>query len=99
MPKTVQLLLTDTVDNLGIVGDVVTVRTGYARNFLLPRGMATTPSEERIAELAASRKEAEKQLSALRAQREAQIKKMDKLEITLQRAANAVGRTLKLELS
>ncbi|MDX9911023.1 MAG: 50S ribosomal protein L9 [Phycisphaerales bacterium] len=91
MPKTVQLLLTDTVDNLGIVGDVVTVRTGYARNYLLPRGLATSPSQERITELATARKEAEKHLAELRSQREAIIKRMDKLEITLQRSCNEMG--------
>jgi len=36
MPRNVQLLLTESVDSLGIVGDVVNVRLGYARNFLLP---------------------------------------------------------------
>ena len=34
--KTVKLLLIENVDHLGIVGDVVTVRVGFARNFLLP---------------------------------------------------------------
>ncbi|MBT7351662.1 MAG: 50S ribosomal protein L9, partial [Phycisphaerae bacterium] len=34
--RTIELLLNENVENLGIVGDVVKVRTGYARNFLLP---------------------------------------------------------------
>ena len=41
MPKSLKLLLTENVDSLGIVGDVVNVRTGYARNFLLPRSLAS----------------------------------------------------------
>ena len=46
MSKNLKLLLTETVEALGIVGDVVNVRTGYARNYLLPRNMATTPTDE-----------------------------------------------------
>lgn len=91
MAKTVQLLLTDNVDNLGIVGDVVTVRTGYARNFLLPRGMATTPSDEMIASLTQKRREAEKHLAEVRVVREALIKKIDGLELTMTRSANDQG--------
>ena len=53
MPRNVELLLTETVETLGIVGDVVKVRTGYARNYLLPLGLATEPSEDRIKALAA----------------------------------------------
>lgn len=91
MAKNVQLLLTENVDNLGIVGDVVSVRTGYARNFLLPRSMATTPSEEMIASLTQKRKEAEKHLGEVRVEREALIKKIDKLELTMTRSANDQG--------
>lgn len=91
MAKTLQLLLTDNVDNLGIVGDVVTVRTGYARNYLLPRGMATTPSDEMIASLTEKRRQAEQNLAAHRKEREALIKKIDGLELTMTRAANEQG--------
>lgn len=91
MAKNIKLLLTENVDNLGIVGDVVNVRTGFARNYLLPRGFATTPSEERIQELASKRAEAEKMQAALRSQREQTAKKMDGLEITIQRACNDQG--------
>ena len=56
MAKSLKLLLIENVEALGIVGDVVNVRSGYARNFLLPRGLATQPSEERIKELAGKRR-------------------------------------------
>ncbi|MEM7755651.1 MAG: bL9 family ribosomal protein, partial [Planctomycetota bacterium] len=55
MAKSIRLLLTENVDNLGIVGDVVNVRLGYARNFLLPRNLATVPSEDIIQSLADKR--------------------------------------------
>ncbi len=89
--KSVQLLLTENVDNLGIVGDVVSVRVGYARNYLLPMGMATEPSEERLAALAAKRAAAEKQLAELRKQREGIIGRLAGVEITLERSCNDQG--------
>lgn len=91
MPKTQQLLLTENVENLGIVGDVVKVRSGFARNYLLPRELATEPSEEKIQALAARRAEAERQLVELRKQRESMISKLDNYELTLQRACNDQG--------
>ncbi len=91
MAKTVKLLLTESVDSLGIVGDVVGVRLGYARNFLLPRGLATTPSDELIQQLASKRAEAQKQLSLLRKQREDMIKKIEGISIELVRSCNDQG--------
>jgi large subunit ribosomal protein L9 len=91
MPKNVKLLLTESVDSLGIVGDVVNVRTGYARNFLLPRAMATTPTEEAVKAVAAKRAEAERQLAELRKEREALIKKLSGIEVTIQRSCNDLG--------
>lgn len=91
MPRNIKLLLTENVDNLGIVGDVVNVRTGYARNYLLPRGLATQPSDDLLAGLAEKRKQAEKELAELRKQRQSLIGKLDGLEITLTRACNDQG--------
>ncbi|GAB5496976.1 MAG: 50S ribosomal protein L9 [Phycisphaerales bacterium] len=91
MRKDVQLLLVETVDNLGIVGDVVKVRAGYARNYLLPRGLATTPDESLIASLAEKRKQAEVEQGKLRVEREALIKRLEGVEITMQRACNDLG--------
>jgi large subunit ribosomal protein L9 len=91
MPKSVKLLLTENVEALGIVGDVVTVRTGYARNFLLPRSYATTPTEDAIKAVAKKREEAQRELAELRKQREDLIKKLEGIEITLQRSCNDLG--------
>jgi large subunit ribosomal protein L9 len=40
----VQLLLTQSIPQLGDQGEIVTVKAGYARNYLLPNGLATVPS-------------------------------------------------------
>lgn len=91
MAKDLHLLLTETVDNLGIVGDVVKVRGGYARNFLLPMGLATEPSEEKIKALADKRAEAERHQRELRASREQMIGKLEGYEIELVRSCNDQG--------
>lgn len=89
--KHVKLLLTENVDSLGIVGDVVRVRLGYARNYLLPFGLATSPSDDLIKDLATKRAEAEKQIAALRKDREAMITKLHGQELTMIRACNDQG--------
>jgi large subunit ribosomal protein L9 len=43
-----QLVLTEDVPNLGKQGDVVEVKPGYGRNYLLPRGMATVPTPHNL---------------------------------------------------
>ena len=91
MSKTIKLLLTENVDSLGIVGDVVEVKMGYARNYLMPHDMATMPSDEAIADLAGKRAEAEKEMLALRANREQMIDKLDGVELTLVRSCNDAG--------
>lgn len=91
MARNVKLLLTENVDTLGIVGDVVNVRSGYARNFLLPRNLATEPSQEKVQALAAKRADAERMLSELRKDREKMIEKMQGLELHLIRSCNDQG--------
>ncbi len=89
--KQIELLLTENVDNLGIVGDVVKVRAGYARNFLLPRLLATKPTPAAIKRLSARRAEVEKELKKIRAEREGIFARLEKLEITMLRSANDQG--------
>lgn len=47
-----KVILSQEVSNLGSIGDVVNVRNGYARNFLLPRGLASVANESNKAALA-----------------------------------------------
>lgn len=91
MARSVKLLLVENVDNLGIVGDVVNVRLGFARNYLLPFGYATTPSDELIASLAEKRVVAEKEVASRRSQREVMIGKLNGQQLTLIRACNDQG--------
>ncbi|MFP4144051.1 MAG: 50S ribosomal protein L9 [Phycisphaeraceae bacterium] len=89
--KQIELLLLENVDNLGIVGDVVKVRPGYARNYLLPRGLATVPTQKAIERLAERRAEVEAELKAIRDKQTGIIKQLEEYELTLERAANEQG--------
>ncbi len=89
--KTIELLLLDNVANLGIVGDVVKVRPGYARNYLLPHGLATAPTPGAIAQLAERRAQVEKELAALRETQKTLIEKLTGYELTIMRSANEQG--------
>ncbi|HEX4856288.1 MAG TPA: 50S ribosomal protein L9, partial [Limnobacter sp.] len=55
-----QVILLEKMPNLGQLGDVVRVKDGYARNFLIPYGKAKRATESAIAEFAARRAELEK---------------------------------------
>ena len=74
--KTIELLLTENVDNLGIVGDVVKVKPGYARNYLLPFGLATDPSPGNIQRLSERRAQVEAEMKAQRTQQESMLEKL-----------------------
>lgn len=91
MPRTQKLLLVENVESLGIVGDIVNVRNGYARNFLLPRALATKPSDELIQQLQGKRAEAQKMLAEQRRQREGLSQKLQGVEIKLVRSCNDQG--------
>lgn len=55
-----QIILLEKIVNLGALGDVVKVKDGYARNFLIPTGRARRATEKAIAEFEARRAEIEK---------------------------------------
>mgnify|MGYP001302762310 CR=1 FL=1 len=55
-----EVILLEKIANLGELGDKVTVKAGFGRNFLLPQGKATAATAENIAEFEARRAELEK---------------------------------------
>jgi large subunit ribosomal protein L9 len=89
--RQVTLLLNRNVESLGIVGDVVKVRPGYARNYLLPLGIAEVPSDERIAELKAAREQAMAELQRVRSERRGIIETLEGMAIALVRSCNDRG--------
>jgi len=86
-----KVLLTQTIERTGIVGEVIEVSDGFARNYLLPKGLGVQPTEGNIKRLEAARKEYEAKLQLVREQREQLITKLAGVEITISRNANDEG--------
>ncbi|MEM7229928.1 MAG: 50S ribosomal protein L9 [Planctomycetota bacterium] len=91
MARNIELLLLENVENLGIVGDVVRVKAGYARNFLLPLELAEPPTAEKIESLKERRAAAEAKVKALRSAREELLGRMEEITLTLVRSTNDQG--------
>ena len=91
MARNIELLLLQTMENLGIVGDVVQVKAGYARNYLCPHGLAVTPSPGKIEALKGARAEAEAEMAALRANREQLLERLTDVTMTIERSCNDQG--------
>jgi len=89
--RRIELLLSRTIEHLGLVGDVVRVRSGYARNYLLPMGVAEPPTPERIEALKEARAVAQAELAALRAARAEVVEKLLDCEVKLIRSCNDQG--------
>jgi large subunit ribosomal protein L9 len=89
--RTIELLLNENVEGLGIVGDVVRVKPGFARNYLLPLGIAEAPTEARIEELKEDRAVAQAALETLRAERKSVIEQLADQAIDLVRSCNDRG--------
>ena len=89
--KKVELLLNRTIENLGLVGDVVRVKPGFARNYLLPHAFAEAPTPEKIEALKDLRAAAQAELAKLRAAREALMARMEGVSIKLIRSVNDQG--------
>ena len=91
MAKNIELLLTRSVENLGIVGDIVRVKPGFARNFLLPHGLAEFPTPSKIEELKEARAKAQAELAELRAVREGLVAELQGVSIRMERSCNDQG--------
>lgn len=86
-----QVILLERVENLGQMGDVVTVRSGYARNFLLPRQKALRATKGNVSHFEAQKQDLEAQNLTRRAEAEKVAVKMKGLKIALIRQASEAG--------
>ncbi|WP_374247163.1 50S ribosomal protein L9 [Zoogloea sp.] len=87
-----QIILLDKVVNLGGLGDVVKVKDGYARNFLIPQGKAKRANAANLAEFEARRAELERLAAEQLAAAQAQGEKLEGLAVTVSRKAGVDGR-------
>jgi large subunit ribosomal protein L9 len=81
-----RIILREDLDNLGTAGEVVTVRDGYARNFLLPRGLAALATEKDVAKLEHERRVIAVRSAKLAKDLAAQVDKLSQVSVSLSRA-------------
>ena len=86
-----KVLLRRNVSKLGQIGDVVEVRDGYARNFLIPQGLAVIPSEGNIRAVEREKEAYLAELARRRAELETQAKLLQGKEFTITARANEEG--------
>lgn len=87
-----QIILLEKVVNLGNLGDVVKVKEGYARNFLIPKGKARRATPAALAEFEARRAELEKLQAEKLAAAQAFGEKIQAIKVTVARKAGLDGR-------
>ena len=87
-----QVILLEKVGNLGALGDVVKVKDGYGRNFLIPQGKAKRATGPNIAEFAAKRTELEKKQADTLAAAKARGEKIAGFMLQISQKAGVDGR-------
>ncbi|WP_066528149.1 50S ribosomal protein L9 [Erythrobacter sp. CCH5-A1] len=85
------IILLERIEKLGSIGDVVTVKDGYARNFLLPQKKALRANDANRKVFEANRERLEKENAERRTVAEAQGEKVAGAEVVLIRAASNAG--------
>jgi large subunit ribosomal protein L9 len=81
----VKLILREDVENLGKGGELVDVKPGYGRNFLLPRGLAVAANPKNVRELEHQKTVAQAKAAKLKASAEAVAKRLAETPVTLRR--------------
>lgn len=87
-----QIILLEKVVNLGTLGDIVRVKDGYARNFLIPSGKARRATESAIKEFEARRAELEKLQAEKLAAAQATGSKLEGMTVAISQKAGVDGR-------
>ena len=85
------VILLERIEKLGSIGDVVKVKNGYARNFLLPNGKALRANDSNRKVFEANREKIEARTPSAAARAEAEAKKVDGAKIQLIRQASNAG--------
>ena len=87
-----QIILLEKIINVGSLGDIVKVKDGFARNFLIPKKLARRATEANKAEFAAKRAELEKAAAAKLAESQAEGEKLGGTTVKLTQKAGVDGR-------
>ncbi|MDC1311789.1 50S ribosomal protein L9 [Burkholderiales bacterium] len=87
-----EIILLEQVVNLGRLGDLVNVKEGYARNYLIPQGKAQRASQENLAEFEQKRAELETQQAKILSDAQGKFEKIDGASIEIAQKAGVDGR-------
>ena len=87
-----QVILMEKVTNLGQLGDIVKVKAGYARNYLIPKGKAKRATDENKAEFEKRRAELEKAQNEVLSAAQAHAAKLEGLMVQVTQKAGVDGR-------
>jgi large subunit ribosomal protein L9 len=86
-----QIILLERIEKLGQMGDLVNVKPGYARNYLLPQGKALRANKVNMERFETERAQREADNLTRKSEAEAEAKKMDGLTVNMVRAASEMG--------
>ena len=86
-----QVILLERVENLGMIGQLVSVKPGYARNFLLPKKKALRATKDNLAYFESQRSQLEATNLKRKEEAEFASKKMENVRVTLVRQASETG--------
>jgi len=87
-----EIILLQKVDNVGGIGDLVRVKSGYARNYLIPQGKATLATPENKAKFELRRAELEAKAAEELAAAQARAKKLEGMVLKIEMQAGAEGK-------
>jgi large subunit ribosomal protein L9 len=87
-----EIILRQTIENLGQPGDVVTVKNGYARNFLLPRGFAYEATAGNLKRISAERGRLEAAENDRRATASELAKRLEEVQLTFSARVGEEGK-------
>jgi large subunit ribosomal protein L9 len=87
-----EIILLEKVDNVGGIGDLVRVKSGYARNYLIPQGKATLATAENKAKFESRRAELEAKAAAELAAAQDRAKQLEGLTLKIEMQAGAEGK-------
>ncbi len=88
---TTKILLREDIENLGGRGEVVKVKAGYARNFLLPKGIATLATKGNVKQIEKERETLLKKAATEKSTAEAQAEQMRSISLAFERKAGEGG--------
>lgn len=87
-----EIILTENVEGLGTIGDVVKVKPGYGRNYLVPRGLAVEANPRNVKELEHRKRQLERKLQKLTQAAELVKQKVESVSCVLSHRAGEEGK-------